>query len=117
VGRGVDVDVVSGWLRRHHDGMDRESEARALREVQERLNQRFPYVGIKVVEAAVRVAHLKLTGPVARLRTGSRRARGAGSVGANGGLLVARVAAWRGPRLSWGAQGSHARRDGRAPYA
>lgn len=64
MGRGVDVDVVSGWLRRHHNGMDRESEARALREVQERLNQRFPYVGIKVVEAAVRVAHSKLTGPV-----------------------------------------------------
>jgi hypothetical protein len=45
--------------------MDRELETRALREVQERLTQRFPYVGAEVVEAAVRVAaYSKLTGPV-----------------------------------------------------
>lgn len=44
--------------------MDHELETRALQEVQERLTQRFPYLGAEVVEAAVRVAYSKLTGPV-----------------------------------------------------
>ena len=44
--------------------MDHEAEARALQDVQERLRQRFPQLAHEVVEAAVRVAHAQLTGPV-----------------------------------------------------
>jgi hypothetical protein len=35
-----------------------------VHDVQERLSQRFPRLGDEVVEAAVRVAYSKLTGPV-----------------------------------------------------
>lgn len=44
--------------------MDHVLEARALQEVQDRLRARFPYLGEEAVEAAVRQATSKLTGPV-----------------------------------------------------
>lgn len=44
--------------------MDAHDEVAALDEVQERLSQRFPDLGPDVVEAAVRVAHSQLTGPI-----------------------------------------------------
>ncbi|MDQ1679980.1 MAG: hypothetical protein QOI42_839 [Frankiaceae bacterium] len=40
------------------------TEARALREVRERLVQRFPELGPEVVEAAVHTARAAITGPV-----------------------------------------------------
>ena len=44
--------------------MDRHDEVAALGEVQERLSERFPDLEPDVVEAAVRVAHSELTGPI-----------------------------------------------------
>lgn len=44
--------------------MDVHDEAAALGAVQERLSDRFPELDPHVVEAAVRVAHSELTGPV-----------------------------------------------------
>ena len=44
--------------------MDRHDEVAALGEVQERLSERFPDLERDVVEAAVRVAHSELTGPI-----------------------------------------------------
>jgi hypothetical protein len=44
--------------------MDDAAEKLALTEVQERLTARFPYLGEEVVEAAVRMAHSELTGPI-----------------------------------------------------
>ena len=44
--------------------MDAHDEVAALDEVQERLSQRFPELEPDVVEAAVRVAHSQLTGPI-----------------------------------------------------
>lgn len=44
--------------------MDGASENKALQEVQGRLNARFPDLGDEVVEAAVRLAHSQLTGPI-----------------------------------------------------
>lgn len=44
--------------------MDAHDEASALDEVQERLSGRFPQLEPDVVEAAVRVAHAQLTGPI-----------------------------------------------------
>jgi len=44
--------------------MNAHDEVAALDEVQERLSQRFPDLGPDVVEAAVRVAHSQLTGPI-----------------------------------------------------
>ena len=44
--------------------MDRHDEVAALGEVKERLAERFPDLGPDVVEAAVRVAHSQLTGPI-----------------------------------------------------
>jgi hypothetical protein len=43
---------------------DRDQEQRALVEVQQRLRDRFPELDPPVVEAAVRVAHTELTGPI-----------------------------------------------------
>ncbi|TQM62870.1 three-helix bundle dimerization domain-containing protein [Humibacillus xanthopallidus] len=39
-------------------------ERRALVEVEERLRRRFPQLDATVVEAAVRLAHAEMTGPV-----------------------------------------------------
>jgi hypothetical protein len=44
--------------------MDRSAEMRALAEVQERLQVRFPELDAEVVEAAVLLAHSELNGPV-----------------------------------------------------
>ncbi|WP_457256774.1 three-helix bundle dimerization domain-containing protein [Pedococcus sp. P5_B7] len=44
--------------------MDTHDEVAALGEVQERLSDRFPDLDPQVVEAAVRVAHSQLTGPI-----------------------------------------------------
>lgn len=44
--------------------MDPDHEARAIREVNDRLRARFPDLDPAVVEAAVRVAHAEITGPV-----------------------------------------------------
>jgi hypothetical protein len=44
--------------------MDPAHEARAMAEVQERLEARFPDLDPTVVEAAVRLAHSEITGPV-----------------------------------------------------
>ena len=53
-------DCVCG----HHWPMDRSAEMRALAEVQERLQDRFPELDAEVVEAAVILAHAELNGPV-----------------------------------------------------
>ena len=44
--------------------MDPQTEATALADVQARLAERFPTVAVEVVEAAVRLAHSAMTGPV-----------------------------------------------------
>ena len=44
--------------------MDDTAERRALADVQERLQARFPELDPGVVEAAVRLAHAELNGPV-----------------------------------------------------
>ncbi|GAB3871918.1 three-helix bundle dimerization domain-containing protein [Terrabacter terrigena] len=44
--------------------MDRTDELRALADVQARLQERFPDLDSEVVEAAVRLSHSRLTGPV-----------------------------------------------------
>ena len=44
--------------------MDDASEKIALTEVQGRLTQRFPGLSDEVIEAAVRLAHADLTGPI-----------------------------------------------------
>jgi hypothetical protein len=44
--------------------VDDRSEKAALTEVQGRLSQRFPQLSEEVVEAAVRLAHAELTGPI-----------------------------------------------------
>jgi hypothetical protein len=44
--------------------MDPQTEATAMADVQARLAERFPTVAVEVVEAAVRVAHSAMTGPV-----------------------------------------------------
>ncbi|KRF39463.1 three-helix bundle dimerization domain-containing protein [Terrabacter sp. Soil810] len=44
--------------------MDGTAEMRALAEVQERLQARFPELDPGVVEASVRLAHAELNGPV-----------------------------------------------------
>ena len=44
--------------------MDTHDEVAALDEVRERLSERFPDLEPDVVEAAVRVAHSQLTGPI-----------------------------------------------------
>ena len=44
--------------------MDDTSEKIALTEVQGRLTQRFPGLSDEVIEAAVRLAHADLTGPI-----------------------------------------------------
>jgi hypothetical protein len=48
----------------HTDRMDTHDEVAALDEVRERLSERFPDLEPDVVEAAVRVAHSQLTGPI-----------------------------------------------------
>lgn len=44
--------------------MDRADELRALSDVRLRLQEHFPQLDAEVVEAAVRLAHSELTGPV-----------------------------------------------------
>ncbi len=44
--------------------MDDASEKIALTEVQGRLTQRFPELSAEVIEAAIRLAHADLTGPI-----------------------------------------------------
>lgn len=44
--------------------MDRADEMRALSDVRVRLQEHFPQLDADVVEAAVRLAHSELTGPV-----------------------------------------------------
>ena len=44
--------------------MDRADEMRALSDVRLRLQEHFPQLDADVVEAAVRLAHSELTGPV-----------------------------------------------------
>ena len=44
--------------------MDSETEAKALADVQARLAERFPAVAPEGVEAAVRLVHSEMTGPV-----------------------------------------------------
>ncbi len=44
--------------------VDAEHERQALTEVEARLRQRFPEVDATVVEAAVRLSHAQLTGPI-----------------------------------------------------
>lgn len=44
--------------------MDRADEMRALTDVRARLQEHFPQLDADVVEAAVRLAHSELTGPV-----------------------------------------------------
>jgi hypothetical protein len=44
--------------------MDRQHEDAALGEVRQRLASRFPQLDSEVVEAAVRVAYSKLSGPI-----------------------------------------------------
>ncbi|WP_406830613.1 hypothetical protein ABEG17_16700 [Pedococcus sp. KACC 23699] len=44
--------------------MDHQQEASALGEIQERLADRFPGIASEVIEAAVRLAHAELRGPV-----------------------------------------------------
>ena len=44
--------------------MDPQNEAAALGEVQERLADPFPRLGVEVVEAAVRPAYSQLRGPI-----------------------------------------------------
>ena len=73
--------------------MDPDHEARAMAEVRERLEARFPDLDPTVVEAAIRVSSASLTGPVrdfvpllvekaARERLTRAREGGAGTVGA-----------------------------------
>lgn len=44
--------------------MDDRHEAEALRAVQQRLNDEFSLLGEEVVEAAIRLAHSRLGGPI-----------------------------------------------------
>lgn len=49
---------------REPEAVDQQREQRALVDVEQRLQRRFPTVDAVVVEAAVRLAHAELTGPV-----------------------------------------------------
>lgn len=44
--------------------MSGHDETSALREVQERLAERFPHLGDSVVQEAVRLAHASMDGPI-----------------------------------------------------